>query len=386
MHIQATIKTFKPYTALFQPKHFKTYSLADVRAGTALLNSSFMLTIGTSVYAVSKWTGPKRTRTYPYQHVYDTINHKPKVTLIPFVKDEGIAGDRDFIQWDTISLMTLLNVYVILTYHVSARKSGLKGALDKQKISEHRLDSAYIAQRLEELAVYQSDPLHWNLKELSKHLPYVLEQTMHYQARIEQSTGVQLHRAEGLRQRYEALANFETDSRLRAQAAQSREQGLIHAGEQLAGAKASITIKNYYNGAYYFTVDEAIIQDGDFYLIEKKHGKNILPAIADIKDGLLKLMLYQQLDTAEVDSRSYPCYSVLGLTSTLINGYIHSAMAGSRLENFWAANPKLSKTQQQKVDNLFYEARQNKFFAYLVNSTEEVQVKEEILADFSNSK
>ena len=74
--------------------------------------------------AVSSWVSPKRTRSYPYARVYDTLGFAgKKVTVIPVIKDEGFDGDRDFLQWDTISLMSLLGVYVIISYYVDADKS-----------------------------------------------------------------------------------------------------------------------------------------------------------------------------------------------------------------------------------------------------------------------
>lgn len=55
-------------------------------------------------FAISKWVSPKRTRSYPFERVYNTLSVSKKFTVIPIIKDEGSKGDRDFIQWDTISL------------------------------------------------------------------------------------------------------------------------------------------------------------------------------------------------------------------------------------------------------------------------------------------
>jgi len=51
-----------------------------------------------SIFALSKWVSPKRTRSYPYQRVYNTLSFSKKVTVIPIIKDEGADGDRDFLQ------------------------------------------------------------------------------------------------------------------------------------------------------------------------------------------------------------------------------------------------------------------------------------------------
>jgi hypothetical protein len=73
-------------------------------------------------FAISKWVSPKRTRSYPFERVYNTLSISKKITVIPIIKDEGAKGDRDFVQWDTVSLMSLLDVYVIFAYYHKAAK------------------------------------------------------------------------------------------------------------------------------------------------------------------------------------------------------------------------------------------------------------------------
>jgi hypothetical protein len=37
-------------------------------------------------FAISKWVSPKRTRSYPYERVYDTLASGKKITIIPAIK------------------------------------------------------------------------------------------------------------------------------------------------------------------------------------------------------------------------------------------------------------------------------------------------------------
>ncbi len=105
------------------------------------------------VFAISKWVSPKRTRSYPYERVYNTLNYPKKLTIIPIVKDEGIAGDRDFIQWDTVLLMSLLDVYVIFGYYCQAMRRG-------SKIPRQQFDNEYIIQKIKEIENFHSSALH----------------------------------------------------------------------------------------------------------------------------------------------------------------------------------------------------------------------------------
>ena len=90
----------------------KTYAFRDL--GNALAkNAVFILDVDKeNKVAMGWWVSAKRTRSYPYARVYNTLNFSgKKITIIPVVKDEGKQGDRDFLQWDTVSLMSLLGVY-----------------------------------------------------------------------------------------------------------------------------------------------------------------------------------------------------------------------------------------------------------------------------------
>jgi hypothetical protein len=57
--------------------------------------SSCLISNGKWHFALSKWVSPKRTRSYPYERVYNTLTLAKKITVIPLVKDEGAKGDRE---------------------------------------------------------------------------------------------------------------------------------------------------------------------------------------------------------------------------------------------------------------------------------------------------
>ena len=80
----------------------RTIALDDLDINNA--PASCMVRDGDFVFGLSKWVSPKRTRSYPYARVYNTLRCPKRITVIPIVKDEGKNGDRDFIQWDTVSL------------------------------------------------------------------------------------------------------------------------------------------------------------------------------------------------------------------------------------------------------------------------------------------
>jgi hypothetical protein len=153
LKIDAKIENLKYNPILCQ--ELKTFGIDDFISGTAFHHASFLLSYNNNSFGISHWVSPKRTRTYPYARVYDTMDARTRVTIIPFVKDEGKQGDRDFIQWDTVSLMSLLGVYVILGYYTKAEKNPEY----QHKITKQEFDYNYLKQRLDELSQYKLDAL-----------------------------------------------------------------------------------------------------------------------------------------------------------------------------------------------------------------------------------
>lgn len=79
-----------------------------------------------------------------------------------------------------------------------------------------------------------------------------------------------------------------------------------------------MTISNYLGGIYYFTADEAKIDQNQILLVEGKHSNNsFLPSLDDIKDGLLKMVLFTNLEDVMVQNHEYTPYPMLKLTSSI---------------------------------------------------------------------
>ena len=109
-NIKAKIKGIKYSPKLC--KKLNKFSFDELQKGLSREGSFILKVDDENEFALSWWVSSKRTRSYPYARVYDSLNFcGKKITIIPIFKDEGKQGDRDFLQWDTISLMSLLNVY-----------------------------------------------------------------------------------------------------------------------------------------------------------------------------------------------------------------------------------------------------------------------------------
>lgn len=327
-----------------------------------LIPSNCIITRENFSYGISKWVSPKRTRSYPFERVYNTLYLSKKITIIPIIKDEGFEGDRDFIQWDTISLMSLLDVYVILAYYDNADKHKSK----VNKITNQQFESNYIKNKIKEISSYHSSALHWNINEVKQSLPNLIIKVKNSYAQIENNLGIKLHDEKRInkfeQQILKGVDNFINNSREKAQLAQKREQKTIQPKEILAtDTKATITISNYLGGLYYLTTDEIKIEENKLYLIEAKHSKKAkLPSWSDIKDGLLKMILYTNLKNVLVDQINYDTVPILKLSSSLIKGNISSKSNQNQIVDF-IHNNQLNNRQKEIIDSLFKESQVNNF-------------------------
>lgn len=327
--------------------------------------TSCIVVDGKHSFAISKWVSPKRTRSYPYERVYNTLNTSKKITIIPIVKDEGAVGDRDFLQWDTVSLMSLLDVYVIFAYYHKADKAG-------NKITNQQFDNKYVLQKIKEIEAYHSSALHWNLNELKTNFHNILAKVVLNYKDIEKKTRVKLHGIKGLENFQKKIGKdvswFMAFSRSKSVKAQAREFVTRQPKENLTTlSKAKITITNYLGGNYFFTVDEIIVIKKNLILLEGKHCVNaLLPSVSDIKDGLLKMILYCNLVETQVNGKDVKCIPVLELTSTKLKGQINSISSEKEISDFLSSN-NFNMSQRKIIAKMFKEANMNNFTITIKN-------------------
>jgi hypothetical protein len=309
------------------------------------LNSAgtFKLDIDANQVAISWWVSAKRTRSYPYARVYDSLGFSgKKITIIPIFKDEGKDGDRDYLQWDTISLMSLLGIYVIIAYYVGAEPNPRYA----NKITNQRFDIEYLKSKIRQILLYQSDAIHWNVKQTDG-IMEIGNLAIESYKNISNKLGVELHSLSQARERLDKISkdmdSFMNLSRELAKQAQDREGSFDQPHERVDGSKSKITIINWLGGKYYFTADEVHVHEKYLYLIEAKHtSRESLPSISDIKDGLLKMDLFSNLEEVKLGNKKYKPIPVLKLTTK-------------------EKSPQLSKIQRRRLRKIVEEGKINGF-------------------------
>ncbi len=192
---------------------------------------------------------------------------------------------------------------------------------------------------------------------------------------ISNRIGVKLHSEKGLekfKQRItQSRESFLLFSRTKSAQAQKRVIATTQPKEALStGIKTPIEIKNYLGGKYLLTVDDVIVRDDKYNLIESKHSERVmLPGENDIKDGLIRMLLFSNIDELyrieipgkDINSEQLINFiPVLRLTSVKINGTITSKNSEREVESFLQSNGIKNK-QIWFVKKLFDEAKANNF-------------------------
>jgi hypothetical protein len=179
---------------------------------------------------------------------------------------------------DTISLMSLLGVYVILAFYAKAERSSVEG-----KITNQRFDCEYLAKRFEELADSRLSAHEWNVREIENNLKSVAEMARIGYQKIQAQTGIRLHGEAGIDKAIDLIVQgvekYRGRSRIFADQAQRREAVTLQPKEHVTMAKKwRIVLRNRIGGYYPWTLDEMIRIKDSVLLIGKKHSakKNFL--------------------------------------------------------------------------------------------------------------
>ena len=325
---------------------------------------------GQNALGYSKWVSPKRTRSFPYARVYNTYGLAKRVTIIPVIKDEGIRGDNDRINVITLSLMNLLNVFVILAWYDDAKKHSARDG----KVTSQLMNVDYVREKLREINNYQQTALHWNLSHFEHDFVDVYRRAVTSYRNISTKTGITMHSE---RDHLTVLEQFVVEDKFhiesfreisltRSKGAAHRETVVQHLSEFLQdGDKAYFNVQNYLGGEYHLTADEVYRQGERFVIQESKNtNRTKLPSLNDIKDGLLKLILYSNMDELFINGEKVDFTTWLKLTGSVIGSLFLPASAEA-VAVFVKAN-QFSPSHCAIIDRLNEETQHNLNLSILI--------------------
>jgi len=365
LHFHGTIKNIQ-YRA-FLTEELPAYDFAGFKINESGTFGKIIFDRGE--IAFSKWVSPKRTRSYPFERIYNTLNSGTRLTVIPVLKDEGFDGDLDRIQYSTVSWMNLLNVYIVLAYYDKASKNIRPLQSAKNKVTQQEFNTAIINEQISEIIGSQlQSALHWNLALIENQFTNIYQAALDSYGKISEQTGVKMHDRNRQEEYLAAIMRdfhkFRDISLRGSRGASIRETQTNHYFEYLSdGMKASFEIENYLGGTYYLTADEVIRDEQEnLYIIQeaKNASKGFLPSLSDIKDGLFKLILYSNLHILKLDSNEVNFRSRLKLTGKKVKGSLSMPCNEQILARFLEINKgSYSRQEAETIRKLNLEASNN---------------------------
>jgi hypothetical protein len=289
------------------------------------------------------------------------------------MKDEGLDGDLDKIQFSTISWMNLLNVYIVLAYYENAEKNRSQKQITRNKLTNQKLNSAVVNEQIREILSYKQSALHWNRSLFETRFTEIFEKAIRAYEIISTKTKVLVHpripKIEYLEKVKQDYQQFKDVSLKGSKGAALRESKTKHILEYLEdGEKSVFWIENYLGGVYYLTTDEVLRQRGKYIIQESKNTtRKFLPSLSDIKDGLFKLILFANLDALKVGGLKVSFSTCLKLTGQGINGEIEFPCTEKALDKFILANKsKITKGQKSLLRKLSQETAQNRNLSIVI--------------------
>jgi hypothetical protein len=350
------------YTACLAGK-LPEYDFGDFDINKAKPCGKIIVPDGSVSY--SKWVSPKRTRSYPFARLYDILNAPKRITVIPVLKDEGIDGDLDRIQFSTISWLNLFDIYIVLAYYESAVRNSRAGQSKRNKISKQSFSPDFVERQILDILKYKNSALHWNFNLLETSFVDIYRKALDSYQVISRQTGIKMHDRKAQEKYLEKVkANFDDFKNLPLSGSKNasiREAAVVHHNEHLSdGSKVRLNIRNYLGGVYYLTADE-VIKEGDRYVIQesKNSTKGSLPSLDDIKDGLFKIALFSNIDALLLEGQKVDFTVRLKLTGKDIYGTLFMPCSSCELDRFITEN-RLNERRAKVIRGLYDECLYNK--------------------------
>jgi hypothetical protein len=125
--------------------------------------------------------------------LYDILNAPKRITVIPVLKDEGIDGDLDRIQFSTISWLNLFDIYIVLAYYESAVRNSRAGQSKRNKISKQSFSPDFVERQILDILKYKNSALHWNFNLLETSFVDIYRKALDSYQVISRQTGIKMH-------------------------------------------------------------------------------------------------------------------------------------------------------------------------------------------------
>jgi hypothetical protein len=381
---------YSNYEFVVDPFDAKNLKLTDTKDLDKSVHEQafWRLAVGDKLLNMVKWTTPKRTRSYPLSRTYSLLSSKnPKIALIPIIKDEGEASrNPDVLGIDTIFLLTLFNVYCVLSYYNQAEKKtriSSKG-YSVDAITNQRINFRLAQDKIKQICKNNISVDGWNAKEVRNYSSTLKAAGESYE-KIQRQTGVKLPTVDRVKRnsqlfvREGGLDYFvkrADERRLRSQQSESLtlqpKERVLYSGKAKVDILLDCDLGIDRAVMIHWAPDEHWVVSKNIFCVEKKHN----PSRADLTDALFKNFAFRNMKHLNVAN---PTHFPIGLTSDTISGTCFSLcdyFGYCKQSNWTKCQNKLlsqyNKTANFRLDtdlrNILMEGHLNKFPVFVIGT------------------
>ena len=367
--------TMLQFTGLIRELHYtacvieplKNFPLREFDINRA--KASGIIETETTEVAYAKWVSPKRTQLSSLARTYNSYSASKTVSkilaIVPVLKDDGRDGDLDKLHYSTVSSLNLLNTYLVLGYHNHADKNSTPGAVDRDKLTNHRFESESIRSQIQAIIDYPKNAFHWNKQLLETQFGETLRQSLDAYWKISDRTGVKIHPYIGM-DHYQTsviddLEAFKKNSLTKSQDDADSLPGVAALKYPVSGSKATFAVETDRGGRYPL-MPESLFWLTDRYVIQESRNSAKKPFLdlVEIQEALLKLIPYASLHSLQLNGEAVQFSVRLKLTGFKIVSQVMLPATPETLETFFTANAGiLNESDHRVIQLLNQEAEQN---------------------------
>jgi len=381
---------YSNYEFIVDPIDAKNLKVTDIEDldKSAYDQAFWRITIRNKLLNMVKWTTPKRTRSYPLSRTYSLLSSKvSKAALIPIIKDEGEASrNPDVLGIDTIFLLTLFNVYCVLSYYDQAKKKtrvSSKGC-SVDAITNQRMNFHLAQEKINHICANNMPVNTWNAIEVGNYSSTLKAAGEAYE-RIQYQTGVRLPTVDRVKRNsqlfiteggLEYFIKRADERRLRSQQSESLtlqpKERVLYSGKAKVDILLDCDLGIEQAMKIHWAPDEQWIVNRNIFCIEKKHN----PSRADLTDALFKNFAFRNMKHLNVAN---PTHFPIGLTSDTIAGTCFSLceyFGYCKQSNWVKCQSKLLSQYNKAADfrmhtdlrNILIEGYLNKFPVFVIGT------------------
>ncbi len=316
----------------------------------------------------SRWDTPSQDKFFPFARNYGAYaGPRRNIVVIPVMKDGGADGKLEHIQYATLSWMNLANVYIVLAYYDDADVNERGNEYTREKFVNQRLNTEIVNSQIAQLSHYHSAAIHWNRSLFGDRFKSIYRKAIQAYEKMSAKTKVKIYprdvKLECIEKMRRACRKYEGISIDGLKTADiSKDRGL-HENKFTETTKSVFYLIDRVGGIYYLTAKDVWRLRDTFIIQETRFSnKTLLPSIQQIRDGLFRLILFQNIDSLYRNGHQIRFQSRLSLLGNNVQGTLYLPCKDKDFNSFVRQNKSvISKDEMIILHKLRLETEKNQY-------------------------